>query len=115
MTLMEDNLTKQKFEIFMMLCAAGIDGNIKMSELKRILAEFDYATYNEVFQYFRKLDSPAWLSFFKKHKDEFLATEEDKAAFLADILDILAVDSEKYTLKEENFVKVLEMLLNDEL
>ena len=37
---MEENLTKQKFEIFMMLCAAGIDGTIKMSELKRILAEF---------------------------------------------------------------------------
>ena len=39
----------------------------------------------------------------------------DKAAFLADINDILAIDSERVSVKEENFMKVLEMLLNDEL
>ena len=112
---MEEKLTKQKFEIFMMLCAAGIDGSIKMSELKRILEEFDYATYNEVFQYFKKLESPAWLSFFKQHKDEFLQTEEDKAGFLADISDIMIADGDDQEIRKQNFLKVLEMLMNDEL
>ena len=36
---MEENLTKEKFEIFMMLCASGIDGNISMTELERILTQ----------------------------------------------------------------------------
>ena len=43
------NLTKEKFEIFMMLCASGIDGNISMNELERICLQFDEKSYNEVF------------------------------------------------------------------
>jgi hypothetical protein len=111
---MEKNLTKEKFEIFMMLCASGIDGNISMTELERILMQFDEDTYHEVFNEFKKMTSPAWLSFFKEHKDEFLKTEEDKAAFMADINDLVMADGEN-SLKEQNFIKVLEMLMNDEL
>lgn len=110
---MEENLTKEKFEVFMMLCAAGIDGNISMAELQRILMQFDEKTYVEVFEKFKTMTSPAWLSFFKEHKDEFLKSEEDKAAFLANINDIIAADG--VNLKEQNFIKVLEMLINDEL
>ena len=36
-----ENLTKEKFQIFMMLCASGIDGNISYSELERIIMQFD--------------------------------------------------------------------------
>ena len=111
---MEENLTKEKFEIFMMLCASGIDGNISMTELERILSQFDSKVYNEVFESWKSMTSPAWLSFFKEHKDEFLKTEDDKAAFMADIHDIVGADDVN-TLKEQNFVKVLEMLINDEL
>ena len=109
-----ENLTKEKFEIFMMLCASGIDGNISMTELERILMQFDEMTYREVFDSWKKMSNPAWLSFFKEHKDEFLKTEEDKAAFLADLNDIVMADGENSP-KEENFMKVLEMLINDEL
>ena len=112
---MEKNLTKEKFEIFMMLCASGIDGNISMNELERILMQFDEKTYNEVFESWKSMTSPAWLSFFKEHKDEFLKTEEDRAAFLADINDIISADGGETNLKEQNFMKVIEMLLNDEL
>ena len=112
---MEKNLTKEKFEIFMMLCAAGIDGNISMNELERILMQFDERSYNEVFESWKSMTSPAWLSFFKEHKDEFLKTEEDRAAFLADISDIIAADGGETNLKEQNFMKVMEMLINDEL
>ena len=112
---MKKNLTKEKFEVFMMLCAAGIDGNISMNELERILMQFDESVYKEVFESFKTMTSPAWLSFFKEHKDEFLNTEEDRAAFLADINDILAADGDDTTLKEQNFMKVIEMLMNDEL
>ena len=80
---MEKNLTKEKFEIFMMLCAAGIDGNISMNELERICMQFDEKSYNEVFESWKTMTSPAWLSFFKEHKDEFLKTEEDRVAFWA--------------------------------
>lgn len=111
---MEENLTKEKFEIFMVLCASGIDGNISMTELERILSQFDSKVYNEVFESWKSMTSPAWLSFFKEHKDEFLKTEDDKAAFMADIHDIVGADGVN-TLKEQNFVKVLEMLINDEL
>ena len=110
---MEKNLTKEKFEIFMMLCAAGIDGNIAMSELERICMQFDEKSYNEVFESWKSMTSPAWLSFFKEHKDEFLKTEEDKVAFMADINDI--IDADGVNPKEQNFLKVLEMLMNDEL
>ena len=110
-----ENLTKEKFEIFMMLCASGIDGNISMTELERILNQFDSEAYYEVFESWKSMTSPAWLSFFKEHKDEFLKTEEDKAAFLADINDIIAADDGETTLKEKNYMKVLEMLMNDEL
>ena len=109
-----EHLTKEKFEIFMMLCASGIDGNISMTELERILMQFDEKTYREVFDSWKKMSNPAWLSFFKEHKDEFLKTEEDKAAFLADLNDIVMADGENSP-KEENFMKVLEMLINDEL
>ena len=112
---MEKNLTKEKFEIFMMLCASGIDGNISMNELERILMQFDERSYNEVFESWKSMTSPAWLSFFKEHKDEFLKTEEDRAAFLADISDIIAADGGETNLKEQNFMKVMEMLINDEL
>ena len=112
---MEKNLTKEKFQIFMMLCASGIDGNISMNELERILLQFDEKTYKEVFESWKSMTSPAWLSFFKEHKDEFLKTEEDKAAFLADLYDIVSADDGETTLKEKNFMKVLEMLINDEL
>ena len=88
-----ENLTKEKFEIFMMLCASGIDGNM----------------------YWKSMTSPAWLSFFKEHKDEFLKTQEDKVAFMADIHDIVAAEEGDVNLKEKNFMKVLEMLINDEL
>lgn len=110
-----ENLTKEKFEIFMMLCAAGIDGTISMSELERICMQFEEKTYNEVFESWKSMTSPAWLSFFKEHKDEFLKTEEDKAAFMADINDIVSAESGEVKLKEKNFMKVLEMLINDEL
>ena len=109
-----ENLTKEKFEIFMMLCGSGVDGNISMSELERILMQFDENTYREVFEYFKTLTSPDWLSFFKLHKDEFLKTEEDKAAFLADMNDLVLADGVNAK-KEQNFIKVLEMLINDEL
>ena len=112
---MEKNLTKEKFEIFMMLCAAGIDGNISMTELERILMQFDEKVYTEVFESWKSMTSPAWLSFFKEHKDEFLKTQEDKVGFMADINDILSADSSEENLKEQNFMKVLEMLINDEL
>ena len=98
---------------FMMLCASGIDGNISMKELERICMQFDEKSYNEVFESWKSMTSPAWLSFFKEHKDEFLKTEEDKAAFMADLNDIIAADG--ITLKEQNFMKVVEMLINDEL
>ena len=112
---MDKNLTKEKFEIFMMLCASGIDGNISMNELERICMQFDEASYKEVFSAWKSMTSPAWLSFFKEHKDEFLKTEEDKAAFMADINDILSADEGDTTWNEKNFMKVLEMLMNDEL
>ena len=112
---MEKNLTKEKFEIFMMLCAAGIDGNISMKELERICMQFDEKSYNEVFESWKSMTSPAWLSFFKEHKDEFLKTQEDKVAFMADIQDIVAAEEGEVNLKERNFMKVLEMLINDEL
>ena len=109
-----ENLTKEKFEIFMMLCASGIDGNISMKELERICMQFDEQTYKEVFESWKTMTSPAWLSFFKEHKDEFLKTEEDKAAFMADLNDLVMADGENSP-KEQNFMKVLEMLINDEL
>ena len=56
---MEKNLTKEKFEIFMMLCAAGIDGNISMNELERICLQFDEKSYNEVFESWKSMTSPA--------------------------------------------------------
>ena len=112
---MEKNLTKEKFEIFMMLCASGIDGNISMNELERICMQFDEKSYNEVFESWKSMTSPAWLSFFKEHKDEFLKTEEEKAAFMADLNDIVSADEGDTNLKEKNFMKVLEMLMNDEL
>ena len=112
---MEKKLTKEKFEIFMMLCAAGIDGSISMSELERICLQFDEKSYNEVFESWKSMTSPAWLSFFKEHKDEFLKTQEDKVAFMADINDIVSADETESNLKEQNFMKVLEMLINDEL
>ena len=112
---MKNNLTKEKFEVFMMLCAAGIDGNISMNELERILLQFDENVYKEVFESFKSMTSPAWLSFFKEHKDEFLKTQEDKVAFMADINDIISADEGETNLKEQNFMKVLEMLINDEL
>ena len=61
------------------------------------------------------MTSPAWLSFFKEHKDEFLKTQEDKVAFMADINDIVSAEEGEVNLKEQNFMKVLEMLINDEL
>ena len=112
---MNENLTKEKFEIFMMLCASGIDGNISMKELERICMQFDEKTYKEVFESWKSMTSPAWLSFFKEHKDEFLKTQEDKVAFMADIQDIVAAEEGEVNLKEQNFMKVLEMLINDEL
>ena len=54
------------------------------------------------------------MSFFKDHKDEFLKTEEDKAAFMADLNDLVMADGVNSP-KEQNFMKVLEMLINDEL
>ena len=110
-----ENLTKEKFEIFMMLCASGIDGNISMKELERICMQFDEKIYTEVFECWKSMTSPAWLSFFKEHKDEFLKTQEDKVAFMADINDIVAAEEGDVNLKEQNFMKVLEMLINDEL
>ena len=110
-----ENLTKEKFEIFMMLCASGIDGNISMKELERICMQFDEKTYKEVFESWKSMTSPAWLSFFKEHKDEFLKTQEDKVGFMADINDIVAAEEGDVNLKEQNFMKVLEMLINDEL
>ena len=110
-----ENLTKEKFEIFMMLCASGIDGNISMKELERICMQFDEQTYKEVFESWKTMTSPAWLSFFKEHKDEFLKTQEDKVAFMADLNDIVAAEEGEVNLKEQNFMKVLEMLINDEL
>ena len=112
---MEKNLTKEKFEIFMMLCASGIDGNISMKELERICMQFDEKSYNEVFESWKSMTSPAWLSFFKEHKDEFLKTEEDKAAFMADLNDIVSAEEGEVNQKEKNFMKVVEMLINDEL
>lgn len=112
---MEENLTKEKFEVFMMLCASGIDGNISMSELERILMQFDESIYCEVFEKFKTMTSPAWLSFFKEHKDEFLKTDEDKAGFLADISDIMIADGDDQEIRKKNFLKVLEMLMNNEL
>ena len=110
-----ENLTKEKFEIFMMLCAAGIDGNISMKELERICMQFDEKCYNEVFESWKSMTSPAWLSFFKEHKDEFLKTQEEKVAFMADLNDIVSAQDGEVNLKEQNFMKVLEMLINDEL
>ena len=75
--------------------------------------QFDEKSYNEVFESWKSMTSPAWLSFFKEHKDEFLKTEEDKVAFMADINDI--IDADGVNPKEQNFLKVLEMLMNDEL
>jgi hypothetical protein len=80
-----ENLTKEKFEIFMMLCASGIDGNISMNELERICMQFDEKSYNEVFESWKSMTSPAWLSFFKEHKDEFLKTEEDANALMLQV------------------------------
>ena len=97
------------------LTKAGIDGNISMKELERICMQFDEKTYKEVFESWKSMTSPAWLSFFKEHKDEFLKTEEEKAAFMADLNDIVAAEEGEVNLKEQNFMKVLEMLINDEL
>ena len=110
-----ENLTKEKFQIFMMLCASGIDGTISYTELERICVQFDEKAYHEVFNEFKKMANPAWMSFFKDHKDEFLKTEEDKAAFMADLNDLVSADEGDTNLKEKNFMKVLEMLMNDEL
>ncbi len=110
----EKHLTKEKFEVFMLLCAAGIDGIIKMSELEKIMEKYGLETYNEVFEVFKKMTNPDWLSFFKNHVAEFLPHAEDKRAFLQDLLAVISAD-EHCAVKECNFYKVVEMLCNDEL
>ena len=50
-----ENLTKEKFQIFMMLCASGIDGTISFTELERICLQFDEKSYREVFEEYKKI------------------------------------------------------------
>lgn len=86
-------LSKKEFEIFLMLYAANVDGNISKDELKIILSNTDKETYDFVNDYFQSHNDAECLDIIKENKAKHILSIGDKASILSDIHDIFVVDN----------------------
>ena len=104
------NLTKEEFNVLVMLYAAKIDGSVKGDELDVVLEKSHPTAFAEMKKMLRKMSDIEILSCIAEHASKYTATETDRQELFASVHDIFAADG-RHSAMENHLMRVLKKIL----
>lgn len=104
------NLTKEEFNVLVMLYAAKIDGSVKGDELEVVLEKSHPAAFAEMKKMLRKMSDIEILSCIAEHASKYTATETDRQELFASVHEIFAADG-RHSAMENHLMRVLKKIL----
>ena len=103
-------LTKEEFELLVMLYAASIDGNIHENECEIMLEKSSPANFKKIKKQFLEMSDVEILECIEVGKNTFATTEDAKAEILTSVSDIINADK-RHTAIEEQLLRAVRKLL----
>ena len=85
-------LTKQEFNVLLMLYAASIDGNIRKEEVEEILEQASPESYRKVKKSFSQMSDMEVLDLINENKSQFITNEAEKQQVLDQLRAVVSVD-----------------------
>lgn len=103
-------LTREEFNVILMLYAARIDGNVRKEEVEKILEYTNSDVFKKVEKSFVKMSDMEVLECICKNKAEYASTDSARIIIIRDLRDIIEAD-EKVTAVEEHLLRTIQRLL----
>lgn len=104
------NLTKEEFNVLVMLYATKIDGSVKGDELEVVLEKSHPVAFAEMKKMLRKMSDIEILSCIAEHASKYIATETDRQELFASVHEIFAADG-RHSAMENHLMRVLKKIL----
>lgn len=85
-------LTKEEFNVLLMLYAASIDGSIRKEEAEQMLAQTNPDVYKKVKKSFSKMSDVEVLNLIHDNKNQFITNDSDKQELLKQLQSVIRAD-----------------------
>lgn len=85
-------LTKEEFNVLLMLYAASIDGNVRKEEVEEILEQTSPEAYKKVQKSFSKMSDIEVLELINENKAQFVIGDDDKRQLLDQLRSVIKAD-----------------------
>lgn len=85
-------LTREEFNVLLMLYAASIDGNVRKDEVEEILNRTNPDIFKKVQKAFVKMSDMEILELIDEYKKQYITSEAEKTQVLDQLRDIMKVD-----------------------
>jgi hypothetical protein len=103
-------MSKEEFQIIVMLYAAIIDGNIHENEVEQMLQKTNPTTFEKTKKNFCKMSDAEIWSQILEYKEKFIPDDKAKEVFIEDIHSILVADN-RYLPIEAHLLHTLKKIL----
>lgn len=103
-------MTKEEFQILLMLYVANIDGKKHADELSVILEKYNPAAYMKTQKLFMKMNDIEVLQCIEENKYKYAATEEDRQQLLENLQAVIEADGRLMAI-EEHVVRTIARIL----
>ena len=104
------NISKEEFEMLVMLYAANIDGQIDKNEVDTMLSKADATVFEKMKKQIKKMRDIDVLACINDNKEKYALSQEDKQHLLNDIREIIMADS-RYSSTESQLLRVVKNIL----
>ena len=107
---MDKNLTKEEFNVMLMLYVANSDGRVNPDEMRLMLEQTTPAVYVEVKRRFAKMNDAEVLQCIEENKQTHAANTADRQQLLSELKSLIEADGKPLPM-EEVMLKGIEELL----
>ncbi len=104
-------MTKEEFNVMVMLYAAKIDGSIRSEELEVVMERGQPEVLADVKKMLRKMSDMEILDCIAGHASKYAATEAERQELFGRVHDIIAADG-RYSAMESHLLRVLNKILS---
>lgn len=103
-------VTKEEFQIMLMLYVANIDGKKHTDELRLILEKSNPTVYTKTNRMFQKMNDAEVLQLIEDNKHKYAVTQEERQQLLDDLHAIIEADGRLMSI-EEHVVRTIAKIL----
>jgi len=107
----ETILTKNQFEVFVLLYAAHVDYEFSDDEKQFILNRTDQATFEKMYDYFLTKGDYTCMKIILKHKDDYYSSEVELENLFKLLKGIFEIDGD-YSRIEKGFVQFFRKMID---